>query len=75
MNARGDPRGELPVASDPEPREWVGLEQLRVTGGRVSRGDSDNPLPSDSWVGLKFERGHVRRLEIDIVNDVLSDAS
>lgn len=78
--ARGDPRGELAVASDPEPLlrslapAWLGLEQPRVSGGRVIvGGDSEDPFPSESWVGLEFERGHVRRMEIDIVNDALAD--
>lgn len=79
--ARGDPRGELAVVRDPEPLlrslapAWLGAHaEPRVAGNRVVVGGaSEQPFPSESWVGLEFERGHVRRLEIDIVNDPLVD--
>lgn len=77
--ARGDPRGELAVASDPAPLlrslvpEWFGLGEgleVRVAGGRVVvGGDEQVNFPSQSWVAFEFERGHVRRLQMDVTYD------
>jgi hypothetical protein len=75
--ARGDPRGQLAVASDPEALlrslapTWFGAD-ARVEGQRVVvGGDPDDPLAQASSVALHFERGHVHRLQLNIINDSL----